>query len=410
MKTAIRIYIIIILGLIALVDLQMIAEPIRDKRLFGVLLAAKKISLSPSSLADGSFQSFSDRWISENIGFRGYLIRIDNQLNYWMFKELSTKYSTKITLCKNDQLFEKAYIDSYNRLDLVDGDRLERKVERVKHLQNLLRKCNIHFLFIITPSKAVIHPEYIQDRYLMNRRLGLKSNYENILPLLKRHGVEYLDGHKFFMELKDESKYDLYPNTGIHWNFYSSYLFTSEMIRKIRINSGLNLPEIACETITMQSFPVSPDDDMLKLSNLMYPKRLYTRYPYPTTVVKPRDKYYLPGILFEGGSFINSLIYFIVRHQCYREIEYLFYYNEIHRFRRNDDYELSRERIYSGERNGLEKLGNRISIYNKTRSNLRDTILSKDIVILEANEQALSNIGSGFVEDAVAALEEDHGR
>jgi hypothetical protein len=244
----------------------------------------------------------------------------------------------------------------------------------------------------------------------MSERLVLKSNYENMLPLLKRHGIEYLDGHKFFMVLKAESKYDLFPNTGIHWNFYSSFLFTAEMLRLLGMNSALKLPEITCDKITIQSFPVSPDDDMLKLSNLMYPKRLYTRYPYPTTVAKPRENYYLPSILFEGGSFINSLIYFIVRHRCYREVEYLFYYNEIHRFKRNDDNGLLRERIYSGERNGLEKLGNRISIYKKTRSNLRDTILSKDIVILEANEQALSNIGSGFVEDAIAALEDGDGR
>lgn len=405
MKAAIRIYLIITLGLIAFVDIQMIAGPIRDKRLFGVLLASKKTPLSPSSLVDGSFQGFTDRWITENMGFRGYFIRLDNQLNYWFFKEVSTKYSTKIALCKNDQLFEKAYIDSFNRLDLVDTAKLEKRVENIRHLQNLLKKRNIHFLFIITPSKAAIFPEHIPDGYIMRSRIGLTSNYENILPLLKKHGINYLDGHSFFVDLKNKSSYDLYPNTGIHWNFYSSYLFTSEMIRKLKMNSGLNLPEIACEKITMQSFPVSPDDDMLKLSNLMYPKRLYKEYPYPTTSVNSGDGYFLPSILFEGGSFINSLIYFIVRHQCYRECEYLFYYNEIHRFKRNDENEVCRERLYSGERNSLEKLGNRISIYNKTRSNLRDTILSKDIIILEANEQALSNIGSGFVEDAIAALE-----
>jgi len=409
-KAAIRTYLIIILGLIAFVDIQMIAEPIRDKRLHGVVLATKKPPLILSSLADGSFQSIFDRWVSENTGFKGYMVRLENQMNYWIFRELSTKYATRITLCRKNQLFEKAYIDSYNRLDIVDSGRLEEKVMSIGHLQKLLNSHNIQFLFVITPSKAVIHPEFIQDRYLMNRRLGLKSNYENILPLLKRHRIEYLDGHKLFMDLKDKSEYDLFPNTGIHWNFYSSYLFTSEMIRRLRINSGLNIPEIVCEKITIQPFPVSPDDDILKLSNLMYPKRLYMRYPYPTTVAEARENNYLPSILFEGGSFINSLIYFIVRHRCYREIEYLFYYNEIHRFRRNDNYELSRERIYSGERNGLAKLGIRISIFKKTRSNLRDTILSKDIVILEANEQALSNIGSGFVEDAIAALEEDHDR
>lgn len=410
MKAAIRIYLIITLGLIAFVDVQMIAGPIRDEGLHGVVLTTLKPSLTLSSFANGSFQGVFDRWVSENIGLKGYLIRIENQLNYWVFGELSRNTATKITLFNKNQIYENAYIESLNRLDVVNIQKLYEKVRKIQRLQFLLKKRNIQFIFVITPSKATIYPEYISIRYIMRKRISLRSNYENIIPLLKNNHIEYLDGYQFFVNLKNKSKHDLFPNTGMHWDFYSSYLFIDNMMKMIKTNSGWNMPKIECASVKLQAFPVTPDDDLLKLSNLLYPKLLYSSYLYPVTFVKPARYYFLPRILIEGGSFAQSFIYYIIRHKCYKECEFLFYYNEKRTYEKNNDGRVSREHLYSGERHGHEMIKYDSEIFNKTRSNLRKTILSKDIVILEANEQALSNIGSGFVEDAVAALEEDNDR
>ena len=133
--------------------------------------------LSLGSLWKGACQEGLERWLAARLCLRVTLVRIDNQINYSLFDEISSKANTKVILGVNKWLFEKAYVDSFNNLDAVPSSVLEGKIQSLKKLQIALKEKGIPFLFAITPSKASIYPEYINPKYLIANKQEKDSNY-----------------------------------------------------------------------------------------------------------------------------------------------------------------------------------------------------------------------------------------
>jgi hypothetical protein len=343
-------------------------------------------SFSFSSFFTQRFQVAFQEYLAHHIGFRGTLIRLDNQVYYSLFYEIRPRESTDIVLGKNNYLFEANYIASFNRLDVVPRQELEEKVKRIKELQSLLEGRGIPFLFLITPSKAAIYPEYIKEKNLVKRREAIPSNHENLLPLLEEYQVNYFDGHKFMSELKRRSRHPVFPRTGTHWNYYAVYLCAIDIVKKLEQVSGWDMQNMYLFGTEETSEPAGHDADIFRRINVFTKRPFYDKpYLYPIGESIQTPETFRPVILFEGASFLENLIEYFRQ----TRISELMHY--INRFRQIVTYH--------------GNAGDDAAPEVRKEIDLMKLLNSSNVVILEANEARLANIGDGFVEAAIDTLQ-----
>jgi hypothetical protein len=380
-RLTIAILLVFTLGIGVLTPLKRIAG-IQDLELAGVEVKEYFPHLSLKSIWTGEFQTRVDKWISANLGLRAAFVRLDNQLNLSLFREISSKYESRIILGSHKWLYEKAYVDSFNNRHVIPQQDLEDTVRSLKNLQRLLELNGVHFLFLITPSKATLYPEYIRREYVVPCNLRKASNYDRILPLLRKHAVRYLDGRQYFLELKRRSPYPLYPQSGTHWSYYSACLFSLEFISSLENLTKRKMGTFQVNGIRKRKTPFGTDDDLARLANILFEKSLHGEYYHPmTSSLVSGEKVVRPRMLFVGGSYLNTLFYFLDKHQIYSDRDCYHYYRD--------------RRTYPAQI---------AEAIDKKNLDLKKEMLAKDIVVIEANEQALPFLGFGFVEDALKAL------
>jgi hypothetical protein len=375
------IYIIIANFFIALVLVQTYLRPFPDMILSG---AEKKTRPEITSIRDvitGKFQDKVEKWLKQNIGFRGTFVKTDNQINYSVFNEFSRSHPRKIILGKNKYLYEEPYIDVYNRVVISPERVLFDKAVALKKLQDGLKRRNVQFLAIITPSKATVYPEYIPEKYILRDNLGKKDNYDIILPLLARHGVNVLDGRAYFLDLKKQGVTDLFTTSGTHWSLYGAYLYTSGLISRMERLLGRRLARIeTIRTVTSRE-PIDLDKDVARLGNILFTRSLFTNYKYPVTRPDLKNNAYRPNILLVGSSFCWNILYYLDMNSTCSRMNFFYYFNT--------DY------TYPGKNP---------SPVDRNTINWERDVLSRDIVIVEFNESQINEAGFGFIELAERSL------
>lgn len=386
---------IIVFGIIVFLALAMVIVTMGVKFQFlpplplsGVEVKQEFPKISLKTFWEGKWQADIERWLSSNLGLRALFVRLDNQMNYSIFDEIPLKYWPSIRLGKNKWLYETGYINTYNKLDAVPQATLEERVKSIKKLQTLLESKGIFFLFLISPSKAGIYPEYIKDKDLVYTAAALKTNYEKILPLLKQYQVHYLDGRQFLMTLKEKSPHPLFTKGGTHWNYYAAYYFTAELISSLEKMTNKKMTKIHCNYIREDNMPLKDEADLANLTNMIFTKTFYDiRYYHPETFISENTKnVFRPKMLFIGDSFTEQIFYYLDKYNVYSERDLYYYYAKHFRYP-------------GGAEQPLDPI-------DKQSQNLSRRILSQDIVIIEASEAALPNIGFGFIEDSLKAFDD----
>ncbi|MCU0847615.1 MAG: hypothetical protein MUD12_06975 [Spirochaetes bacterium] len=380
-------FIIIIALLIALIDLQTKFHFIKEPKLWGVFVPVVIPNPGPENIFSGAFQKTFEKWLADNAGLRSFFIKSRNQLYVWFYREISLNFHERVILGRENYLYQYPYVFSHNRLDIIPEKVIEEKVKKIKALQEFMKKKNRALIFCITPSKATIYPEYIPDRYVNKERLKIKSNYDVLIPLLEKHGVVYADGRRLFLNLKSE-KWPLFPKSGAHWNYYSAFMFLSKINEKLKTlsNKSLNLSDLKLKGVRVADKPEifvglsTEDDDLAHVINVYDPSFSYGNYAYPdiprpTTVKKNR-----PRILIVGGSFNRQLIDLMFRYGLYDQMDLFYYYSKIQTLPASfiDDSKP----------------------IDKSKLDWEKDIFSKDIIFIETNEEAISKMGRGFIEDA----------
>jgi len=359
---------------------------IKDIRIAGVEVREEFPRISLKSFWAGEFQTRLDKWVATTLGLRGGFIRIDNQINFTFFNEISSTYESKIILGKDRWLYEKGYVDGLNYRGEMPQKLLEDKVQTLKKLQEQLESNGIHFLFLITPSKATIYPEYIKDKYIIPQNSGKKSDYERIVPLLQQSGVRYIDGHQSLSAMKKRGPYPVYTPSGTHWSIYSACYFTLELISALEDLTKEQMRKFQVDRIDTTRQPIGSDKDLAKLANILFEKCLYGKqYYYPVTSSSVNvENAFKPRMLFVGGSYLWALFYYMEKHRVYSEREFYYYYKRSIKYPAQTSHPIDKKNL-----------------------DLKGEILTKDVVVIECNEQTLSQLGFGFIEDALKALGEN---
>src|ERR1700752_3070708 len=166
----------------------------------------------------GDYQKNEEKHFNETFGFRNYLVRINNQLDYWFYK----KANAKGVICgKNGILYEKVYTDAYFGLNYIGDQRIDSLLNQMKYLQKKLEKDNKLFIMVFAPGKTSYYPENIPEKNFVQKS---KNNYKAFTYKINEYGINYIDFNKWFMEKRATTEYPLYPQLGIHWSTYGAAL------------------------------------------------------------------------------------------------------------------------------------------------------------------------------------------
>ena len=352
-----------------------------DYPLAGVESTATPPAVGLSPWWNGTMQAEFDAWINQRIGLRGLLVRTANQANFSLFGELPRRSGTQVLLGRAGMLFEKVYVDAYNRSGRRPGWELRNISASVRRLQDRLAQDGLAFLLVIAPSKAEIYPEFLPASADVAGRPERRSNYQNFVKYLRADGVNLVDAHELFLEWKTEPGAPrLFSNGGTHWNEYGAARIVEEILRRLRELTGKELPEVRIAGATTNRTIVGEDNDLGELANLWSGRPLAGPQMHPVAEVQAGS--HLPDLLFIGDSFVFTLTNFMDRLGLYRKRDTYYYYN--------------RQYFYPEAPNAA---------LDKRQLDLLAELRGRDAVVIEVGEYWLPRVGFGFVRDLLKAYD-----
>ena len=306
LKTAKGRMLFVMLLIIALPLLQHSFSFIKSGELEGVMTPHPDVRFEPQKWWDGSYQAEKAAYVNDSVGFRPDLVRLTNQIDFWIFKKLPTVAFAG----NNGYLFKRECIDEYWGRDHTDDGPIRSTLLKLKLIQDTLEKMGKTFVFTYAPSKAYFMPENIP--FTLRRSGGRKmSNYHSFIRLGDSLKIKQLDFNALFTAMKDTSKNLLFARLGAHWSLYGSLLATDTLIKFIERERNIRLPHLVITKLCYPDTVMGPDNDLAKCSNLIFPlakeKLCYPEYHYSAdnTTTKLRQMI-LIGDSFGGQWLLNK--------------------------------------------------------------------------------------------------------
>lgn len=295
-----------ILLILTFPSLQKSFQLINIKPLKGSYILNKKPdSLNFRTWFSGIFQKKYSSYYNDFLGFRPFLVRINNQIEYSLFNKVHTKLTV---LGKNNHLFQSDYIDSYYGLDYVGENRVQDGINKLKLIQKKLNENNIQFILILAPGKASFMPENIPQFYAKHTKH--KTNYDEYINQLKNSNINYIDFRQYFQMIKDTCRYPLFPLNGAHWSGYGCTIVSDSMNTYISKLMGINMPKQVSNGGYITNIDLKGSDEDLAIPLNIFEKVKNNNMYYPNIQYITNKNTSRPNALFIGDSYIYSFFQF----------------------------------------------------------------------------------------------------
>ncbi|MGC4043112.1 MAG: hypothetical protein QM758_04845 [Armatimonas sp.] len=363
---------------------------LRLPQLAGVMPEQSRPALNRQSWFDGTYQPGTAGFLGQNFPLREPLVRLNNELEYRVLRQSSAN-KNYIIVGKQNQLYSYDYIAEYCHLrPAVPPERLQEIATNLATLHTRLKKRGIPLVLVITPSKAATYPEYIPDQFLPYRQAGSTRSYELFVPLLKQHGIPFVDGPALIQQQKKSTRFPVYPQGGSHWTDLGALPTVRSLVEQLnRQRTTTPLPDLSYTEIAPMPPPDGEDTDLAKLLNGI---TIPTNYTVPYLALKRSDG--APAskkLVVVGGSFCNRLVHILSKNQIYPTIDFYFYY---HRY--------------------LQQFPAR-TIQNAVDTAKLDwpkAIFDSDAIVLEINEEGFGETGRDthydtFLSDALTHIDDN---
>lgn len=273
------------------------------KPLNGAIEQVEKQELSVSGWFAGDFQHAREQYLNQNFGFRELFIRLSNELGFRMFNKAK---ANGVIIGKNGYLYEQVYIDAYYGRDFIGYAETDERFRKLKFIQDKLQEQNKTLLVVFCPGKASFYPEYIPDAFKGDIKT---TNFNTHLEYAQKYQLNYINFQKYFMHLKGDSAWQLYPQTGIHWSIYGAWLAADSLSKKIEKIRGVDLPDMKC-TGMKYGPPQHGDADVAEALNLLYePAGMENIMKYPEVTLDKQNKARV-NLLTIGDSFYWAMLNF----------------------------------------------------------------------------------------------------
>jgi hypothetical protein len=373
LKTVEKILVIVLLLLLVVPAIQKAKPFVPLKKLEGDFVLTPKPELSIEGWMSGDFQEKFNRYLEENIGFRNFLVRLINQIDFSLFR---TTHAEGVLVGKNDQLFEYDYIRAFDGVDFIGEENIDRKIRKLKFIQEYLKKTkNIDLVLVFEPGKTTYYEEFIPGKYLKN--LSGQNNYNVFVNKARDYHLRYLDFNAWFKKLRKTAKYPLYPQYGTHWSIYGMSVAADSLIRYIEEMRQINLPDIYVDSLIVKATPERPDYDIASTLNLMFRLPPKEQLAYPVYRFEDNPEKQRPMVLAIADSYYWNMYNAGIPKNLFKNYAFWYFYG----------------RAYP------ESYGKDTFVKDL---NLKQEIEKQDIIFLMVTERFLHKLGWGFIEDAYA--------
>ncbi len=320
-----KILFVLILFLLVLPAIQKATGLLGIRPLDGDFILAKKPGFSTSGWFSGTYQEQFDNYIEQNLGLRPLLVRLNNQLDYSLYRHANAE---GVTVGKNGYLFESDYIRALQGKDFMGYDFIDKNIRRMKFLQEHLKEAyGIALILVFEPSKARFYQEYLRREHKPDS--VVPTNYDAYREAAKRYGLNFLDLNQYYQKLKaaeagddilestkafldtleipgtgelSAKSFPLYTRNGIHWSLFGAVLMADTMVRFIEETAGLDLPGMWIDSMAVSSVPRSTDNDVSRTMNLLWDPPMEAM-AYPGLAFGDTTGKDLPNVLVVGDSY-----------------------------------------------------------------------------------------------------------
>ncbi len=301
--------------------------PLKDIELDGNTDKPTISELNWHNWINGVYQKKAEAVATENIGYRGAATRLRNQIDYSFF---NLAHSDKAIVGNGNILFDKWYLDAWTGRTFIGKDFIDIKLHKLKMVQDTLKNLGTDLVFILAPNKADFFEEDIPAYYKQKR--FAENNYSYLAKRSEELKIDFIDLNKYFLSIKNTSRFPLYPKSGIHWSNYGSYIALDTILNYIETVKNTNLNDIYIDSLEIAEFPREPDYDIGKNINLLFEipqwKMAYPKLRFEDNPDKPKlkmlvsaDSYYfnIYNYKFTEHLFANNAFWYYA-HWVYPEM------------------------------------------------------------------------------------------
>ena len=371
MKIIEKILVLIIILLLIFPAVQKEYPVVKIRELDGDFILAEKPEFDMAGWYSGKFQAEFDKYLEDHIGFRDFLVRLTNQIDYDLFRK---PHAEGVTIGKHDQFFEYDYIRAYTGEDFIGEKIIDQKIRRLKFLQEYLKQeKNIDLVLVFDPGKASIFSEYIPDKYLKKKIEN--TNYDCFVRKADEYKVRYIDFNKYFKLLKGNTKYPLYPKYGIHWSIYGMSFAADSLINYIEQLRQIDMPDVYIDSLEIEKHARRPDYDVGKTLNLLWrlPEDIPLAYPVYSFENNPEKE--RPMVLAVADSYYWNIYNTRIPRHLFKNEAYWYFYSKVY----------------------PETYFKPLSV---SELNLQEEIEKQDVIFLMVTERFLFKFDWGFIDDA----------
>ncbi|NOR86933.1 MAG: hypothetical protein GQ527_04940 [Bacteroidales bacterium] len=313
----------LIVGMLILPLLQYYTSVVFVKPLHGSYIKHQEPEFSIKGWFNNDFQKKFDSYYNQNFGFRSELVRLHNQLEYSLYNKVN---ANDVVVGKDNYLYEKHYIISYQGGDFIGRDSIYSRVEKIQTIYRELQKHQTELLVVIAPGKGWFYPEFIPDSMLSKRDT---TNYEIYLEALNEAEIPLIDFNDLFLQMKDTSSIVIYPKTGIHWSQGIIPFVADSIFKKIESLINRDLPHIYWERTANVSRADKQDADIEKGLNLLLPLKV-PPMNYPKITFEKFDQKSKPKAITIADSFWWQLFNLGVSKKVFDQGKFWYYYKQIY--------------------------------------------------------------------------------
>lgn len=360
----------IVIAVLILPAIQKETAFVKVRKLDGDFLLAEKPAFSWTGWFEGSYQSACDKYLEDHIGFRDFLVRLTNQLDFDLFR---VPHADGIVVGKKDQLFEYDYIRAYTGEDYIGEEMIDLKIRKLKYIQEYLKeKKGIDLVLVFEPGKASFYPECIPDKYL--DQVSPKTNFDSFLSKAIEHQVQFIDLRNWFISMKGTKAFPLYPQYGIHWSIYGMNFAADSLLSYIETIRKIDLPEYYIDSLQIEKNARRPDYDIGKTLNLLFRLPEKNKLAYPVYRFDENSEKEKPMVLAVADSYYWNIFNTRIPKYLFQNVAFWYFGKQIY----PESYI---------EPKTLEDI------------NLQEEIEKQEVIFLMVTERFLFKFGWNFIEN-----------
>lgn len=209
-----------------------------------------------------TFPAEYEAYYNDNISFRKQLIRLNNSIDYFIFKQSS---SDKVVIGKDGWLFYKGDTNpvkqSMGYWEMFTDKKLETIAANLMSSKKILESMGIEFVLYIAPNKETIYKEKIPDYYKVKSEDTCTDQLVRYLKENTDIRVVYPKDELLKSKAERPDRF-LYHKLDTHWNYAGGYIGAVSLAKEL----GKNMPLI--DFVDIEPFYSSTGDlaNMLNIS------------------------------------------------------------------------------------------------------------------------------------------------